>query len=109
MVAEQKPTPVESRSNTGNSGIAAQRRAGKRSDHARDHECGRCFAFGHWPIQCTGVKRTLEEAIIAGDREGQDNSGADRARLERLRKERAAAKLRSGKAEGWTFGLRPNP
>ena len=38
MVAEQKPTPVESRSNTGNSGIAARRRAGKRLDRARDHE-----------------------------------------------------------------------
>ena len=29
----------------------------------------------------TGVKRTLEEAIIAGDREGQDNSIADRAAM----------------------------
>ena len=31
---------VELRSNTGNSGIAARRRVGKRSDRARDHECG---------------------------------------------------------------------
>ena len=87
MVAELKPTPVESHSNTGNSGVAAQWRAGKRSDRARDHECGRCFAFGHWTIQCTDIKRTLEEAIIAGDRERRDKSGADRGRLERLRKE----------------------
>ena len=41
MVAEQKPTPVESRSNTSKLGIAARQRAGKRLDRARDHECGR--------------------------------------------------------------------
>ena len=64
----------------------------KRSTRARDHECGRCFAFEHWPIQCTGVKWTLEEAIIAGDREGWDNSGVDRGWLERLRKELEAIK-----------------
>ena len=44
------------------------------------------------------MKRTLEEAIIAGDTDGRDNSGADRGRLERLRKERDALKHLSGKA-----------
>ena len=63
-------------------------------DRAQDHECG----FGHWPIQCTGVKRTLEEAIVAGDRESLDNSRADRGRLERLRKESDVLKHPAGKA-----------
>ena len=48
-------------------------------------------------MQCTGMKRTLEEAIIAGDREGRDNSGANRGWLEGLRNERDAKKQLSGK------------
>ena len=55
------------------------------------------------------MKRTLEEAIIAGDREGRDNSGANRGRLEHLCKERDALKHPSGKVIVGPDGLQPNP
>ena len=49
MVVEQKLAPVH---------LALQVyrwRGDRKVDHARDHECGQCFAFGYCPIQCTGV------------------------------------------------------